>query len=712
MRFAATQKLLTFLMAAAAATPIILSGEVGLPVAVGFGVLLAAGWFLEPPLIATVRYRRVLAALMIATLLVQIIRVVGGAPVARMVLEYALILLGLKLCGRNRFSDYQQIAVLSFLQVIGATIATFDVSYAVGFFVFVVLCPSVLALSHLRNEMEHRFRHEDTVEGRFALRRLLASRRVVSGKFIIGTGLLSIPVLIVTIALFIGFPRFGLGFFGRFSPVDSMAGFTSEVKIGDLDRIRSEGIVVIRFEPLEKSADRPDRMFIKLRGAVFDVYENDTWKRSPQRFWKSMARRGANYPIDNRPVPDGSPGYSIMLESMNPPFLFVPSGTGLIETAPIASTGLLKARKLEMSHTGVIRYEDPSKVGIRYNAFITDAGLPGESSDNPAYLVTPGGTEPMADLARDLAGQGSDSVRARRLIAGLKRKYRYSAVFEPRDEPAKGDTPIDRFLFSRGSGTCEHFATSATLMLRSIGIPSRMITGFSSADYNPIGGFYAVRTRSAHAWTEAYIDGVWTTLDATPASDQGMTRAPPSTLAMVIDAIGMRWHRHVIGYDASTQVEMARTLAAMWKGPGNSSSLYKYVSWKSVGLICAVLVLAVLGVRVLSRFRWKRRRRGPVRREMTRSAVEATSLYLEFQRRMTRLGLERKTNQTPNEYLSSLVALGVNIALAPAMITRRYHEVRFGGSGFGEGEIEHLKAQIRGFKLDGGSIGMNAGSPK
>ncbi len=712
MRFAATQKLLTFLMAAAAATPMILSGEVGLPVAVGFGVMLAAGWFLEPPLVATVRYRQALAALMLAALLVQVVRMVGGAPVARAALEYALILLGLKLCGRNRFSDYQQIAVLSFMQVIGATIATFDVSYAVGFLLFVVLCPSVLALAHLRNEMEHRFRHEDTVEGRVALRRLLASRRVVSGKFIIGTGLLSIPVLLVTVALFIGFPRFGLGFFGRLSPTNSMAGFTTEVRIGDLDRIRNEEIVVLRFEPLDANANRPDRMFIRLRGAVFDVYENDTWKRTPQRFWKPMAARGTHYSLDNRPAPDGSPGYSIMLESMSPPFLFLPGGTGLIETEPIASVGLLKARKLEMSYTGVIRYEDPSRVGIRYRVFLTDSALPGASSNNPSYLVTPPRTEPMAELARDLAGQGSDAVRARRLIAGLKRKYSYAAVSEPENAPAKGDTPLDRFLFSRGTGTCEHFATSATLMLRSIGIPSRMITGFSSADYNPIGGFYAVRTRSAHAWTEAYIDGAWTTLDATPPSDAGMSRAPPSTLAMVIDAIGMRWHRHVIGYDASTQVEMARTIAAMWEGSGSSSSLFEYISWKLIAPICVVLVLAVLGVRVLFRFRWKRRRGGFERRVMTRSALKATAIYMEFQRRMARLGLERKTNQTPNEYLSSLVALGVDIGEAPALITRRYHEVRFGGSGFEEGEIEHLKAQIRGFHFDEGSIGMNAGSPK
>ncbi len=712
MRFAATQKLLTFLMALAASTPMILSGEVGLPVAVGFGVLLVASWFLEPPLVATVRYRRVLAALMLATLLVQVVRVVGGAPVARAALEYALILLGLKMCGRNRFSDYQQIAVLSFLQVIGATIATFDVSYAVGFLAFVVLCPSVLSLAHLRNEMEHRFRHEDTVEGRVALRRLLASRRVVSGKFIIGTGLLSIPVLLVTIALFIGFPRFGLGFFGRLSPTNSMAGFTSEVKIGDLDRTRSEEIVVLRFEPLDADADRPDRLFLRLRGAVFDVYENDTWKRSPQRFWKPMAARGKHYSLDNRPVPAGSPGYSMMLESMNPPFLFVPGGTGLIETEPIASVGLLKRRKLSISRTGVIRYEDPSRVGIRYRVFITDAKLPGTSSDDPAYLATPPGTEPMADLARDLAGQGSDAVRARKLVAGLKQKYRYSAVSEFGDALAKGDTPLDRFLFSRGSGTCEHFATSATLMLRTIGIPSRMITGFSSADYNPIGGFYAVRTKSAHAWTEAYIDGVWTTLDATPASDDGILRAPPSTLAMVIDAIGMRWHRHVIGYDASTQVAMAKTLAAMWKGSGNSSSPFEYISWKSVGLIFAVLVLAMLGFRLLSRFRWNRRRGGSERRVMTRSEAAATSLYLEFQKRMTRLGLDRKINQTPNEYLSSLVALGVDIGEAPALITRRYHEVRFGGFGFEEGEIDHLKAQIHAFHFDEGSIRMNARPPK
>jgi len=400
VKFAATQKLLTFLMAIASAVPLAMSGEVSTVAVAIFGALVIAGWFLELPLTADPRFRRSVTGAIIGLLAIQIARALLGFPVAMVAMEFAILLLGLKLCSRARYFDYQQIAILSFLAVIAATVTTYDVSYAASFVAFVVLAPTVLALAHLRNEMERRFRHDDD-EGKTALSRLLASRRVVSGRFVLGTGLLSFPVLLVTVVLFIAFPRFGLGFFGRLPAGDAVGGFTTEVRLGDIDRTRLEERVILRLERVNRGGDPPDRLRLKMRGAAFDVYDGTTWKRAggkPKGGFQRMKGRGNHHRIGEGFFSEDDPGYDILLEPLEPSYLFVPAGTGEIITEPVAKSGAMKPRKLEMDRLGVIRYDDPSKVGIRYRVLMSDAEVPGSAAIDPAYLSLPEGSERLVSL--------------------------------------------------------------------------------------------------------------------------------------------------------------------------------------------------------------------------------------------------------------------------------------------------------------------------
>src|ERR1019366_5904852 len=77
--------------------------------------------------------------------------------------------------------------------------------------------------------------------------------------------------------------------------------------------------------------------------------------------------------------------------------------------------------------------------------------------------------------------------------------------------------PIANFLFRRKKGHCEYFASAMAVMLRTIGIPSRVTTGFAGGVYNPISGWYVVRASDAHSWVEAYLPRLgWTTFDPTP----------------------------------------------------------------------------------------------------------------------------------------------------------------------------------------------------
>ena len=93
------------------------------------------------------------------------------------------------------------------------------------------------------------------------------------------------------------------------------------------------------------------------------------------------------------------------------------------------------------------------------------------------------------------------------------------------------------FLQDVREGHCEYYASALALMLRSGGVPTRMVTGYRVAERNPIGGYAIVRERHAHAWVEAFLPGEgWVTLDGTPmasAASPGLSETP--RLAAVID---------------------------------------------------------------------------------------------------------------------------------------------------------------------------------
>ena len=96
------------------------------------------------------------------------------------------------------------------------------------------------------------------------------------------------------------------------------------------------------------------------------------------------------------------------------------------------------------------------------------------------------------------------AVRARALEAYLSSQggFGYSLAPVPRDRVLD---PIEDFVTLHRVGHCEYFASALTLMLRSVGIPSRMVMGFKGGDWNDLGRFYQVRQLHTHAWVEAYL---------------------------------------------------------------------------------------------------------------------------------------------------------------------------------------------------------------
>jgi transglutaminase-like putative cysteine protease len=145
-----------------------------------------------------------------------------------------------------------------------------------------------------------------------------------------------------------------------------------------------------------------------------------------------------------------------------------------------------------------------------------------------------------------------------------------------------GRDGIDEFWLDRKEGFCEHFAAAFVVVMRSVGIPARVVTGFQGTDPTPVDGFYIVRQSSAHAWAEFWQSGSgWVRADPTGAVapdriGRSSRLAPqPGFVAETLDnmspellaglrsaweATNNRWNQWVLNYSRGQQLDVLKNL--------------------------------------------------------------------------------------------------------------------------------------------------------
>ena len=117
--------------------------------------------------------------------------------------------------------------------------------------------------------------------------------------------------------------------------------------------------------------------------------------------------------------------------------------------------------------------------------------------------------------------------------------------------------PLANFLFERKQGHCEYFASSMAVMLRTLGIPSRVVNGFRTGEFNDLTSQYVVRASNAHSWVEAYFPGYgWVAFDPTPGGvDPDAHGLEPGSL--YVDAMASFWREWIVNYDVGHQQSLA-----------------------------------------------------------------------------------------------------------------------------------------------------------
>ena len=267
-------------------------------------------------------------------------------------------------------------------------------------------------------------------------------------------------------------------------------------------------------------------------------------------------------------------------------------------------------------------------------------------------------------------------------------EFKYSLRNTPPINPRLD--PIADFLLNKRSGHCEYYASSLAILLRSMNIPTRLVSGFRPSEYNEVGSYFLVQQKHAHVWVEAYFSveelkskalmervpswvkhGMWLRMDPTPSGDgsnaSGSFREPSGQTFGVMQDL---WSEMILNMDKSRQSGMLSIFAessqesynAFWSSVSDflsnlqSSRLIggllspdKWFSWKAA-LTISVLGLAMIVVqRVLMWMFPQLAPRLSIRRRKT------NVVKVEFFRRITlslkRLGFQRNPSQTPREFL-------------------------------------------------------------
>ncbi len=457
----------------------------------------------------------------------------------RPVLHLCLFAVLVKLFAIVRERDKWQASIgifFLFLAAMGTSVHPTIVLYLVAFLALALVLLTRFAFLHVLAG----FGREDPTLARIPLTGFLV--------------LMTAAVLALAVPLFLLLPRVRAPFIvgrGNSGLTIEAAGFSDQVTLDSIGRIRGSRQVAMRV--LEEGAANPDRE-MRFKAASYDLYQQGTWRRSPTR--GSVPRiQGFRFKLAGfRP----SHWATIWLQPIRSSSLPLP-----VETAQVEP----RARSLQIDEGGAVSLPITPLEVVEYRVGLArrSAVLTGSPPKGPAdpTLDLRGVTPRIAELAAEVMGSGPAGERARRLESHLTEEYTYTLNFVGRS----ADNPIEDFLFRYKSGQCEYFASAMVLMLRSQGVPARLVTGFLGGEYNPFEGYYIVRENNAHAWVEAYLPGEgWRIFDPTPpagrpgeASEGGLLLAQQAW-----DFVLFRWDRYVLTFGLYDQVRIFSSLREMW----------------------------------------------------------------------------------------------------------------------------------------------------
>ena len=397
--------------------------------------------------------------------------------------------------------------------------------------------------------------------------------------------------------------------------------------------------------------------------------------------------------------------------------LMEPLGTNVFFLAERPQTLSGNYRRLSTDAGGAVYNLDTEHPVNRYNAE-SELVEPDEDELRLAPNTVPAGMNEylklppldirIAKLASEITASAPGNYeKAAALERYLRTHFGYTLEL-PRHVPAD---PLADFLFARKKGHCEYFASSMAVMLRSLRIPSRLVTGFRTGEFNDLTGQYVVRASNAHSWVEAYFPGTgWVSFDPTPAASLP-TRSGWSRLQLYADAAASFWREWIINYDAEHQRSLGKDAASnsrhvldeirRWVWRQHRALLRAARSaqhqitrsparWIGGALAATAVLIALINLGAILRALRAR----SLRAHPDRAPRESAALWYEQMLRwMARRGWRKSPSQTPRDFVIAIQEPGLQQGVAA--FTRAYESARFGQSADDARALPELLQEIR-----------------
>ncbi len=358
-----------------------------------------------------------------------------------------------------------------------------------------------------------------------------------------GTGVI---VLAASALVFMAIPRLPGGLirslpFSLTGPASAIEGFSGGVENPELPSQAGNGVVDFASDAYPGFSDvvdlrargrLSDQIAFRVRSpqaalwraGAFDTYDGTRWTiadpaTQPLTSWGDSPGAMALPPSLTQsigPVPTVKITQTFYVDTPQPNVLFA---------AAVPQQVFFPSGGLQADRYGSIRSPILLDEGLVYSVIsevpVTDAvtlrsvRTPSAALVDPQYLQLPVDLpQRVVDLAREItAGATNEYDRVEAVQAWLRTNTRYD-LDVPRD-PAGVDA-VDHFLFVTRVGFCEQIASSLAVLLRALGIPTRLVTGYGPGERNPLTGYFEVRQSDAHAWVEVLYPGIgWVPYDPT-----------------------------------------------------------------------------------------------------------------------------------------------------------------------------------------------------
>jgi len=564
---------------------------------------IAAAWYQWAPVPGILR------VLIMLALIVLVVVAFGGLWGRRIATALLCLMLAAKMMEMYRPRDLRMVASVCFFLI--ATQFLFNERLVFLGYLVIGCWVAILALTHI-----HQIQPYGSNGAQPQPMNLRESAR--------GSLVLLVLALPVALTLFVLFPRLAQPIWGLPDQVmDGRTGLSETMSPGSIAELFIDDTPAFRVE-FEGQPPPPAQRY--WRGPVLWQFDGTTWR--PAYFSGTSTRE----PV---PVNESSVRYRVQLEPHERRWL-------LALDYPVRSS--MPESRVTEDHQLVSH--SPITTLSQYDVIST-----------PDFIISPtlGATQRMISLdlqldrnprTRDLAAQlRIQYPDDRELVDAVLGWFREEEFFYSLSTAPLGRHGADEFLFDLRTGYCEYYASAFAVLMRSAGIPTRVVTGYQGGFWSSAGQYLLVRQSDAHAWNEVWLEGRgWVRVDPTAAVApsrilQGSRSVGTTGLFMIdtdwirnlrnqYDRVQHLWNRWVLGFDADRQRRMLNRLGLPDLGA------------TGIGLLMlSVLVLIILPLAFLL-----------MREHSGRAGSEAQRAWRRVLARLRRRGLTKSPGETPQEF--------------------------------------------------------------